>query len=66
MSKDSNIANDLGHTYYPKWIKKDGKDILVKDADEEAAIAGKKSKKEENKEEKTEETATNPWPKSNQ
>ncbi len=32
---------------YPKWIKTpDGKDVIVKDAEEEAKVAGKK---EENK-----------------
>ena len=50
---NSNIANELGHTYYPKWV--DHKDkamgrVLVQDAEEEAEVTGKKADKEEKKE----------------
>jgi hypothetical protein len=54
--KDPNVANEFGHTVYPKWVKhKDtGAQVIVNDKDEEDEIAapveeapkGKKAKPE--------------------
>lgn len=52
--KDPNIINELGHTHYPKWIEhptdKEASGrwplrVLVQDADEEAEITGKPTKR---------------------
>lgn len=43
--KDPNIANEQGHTFYPKWVKtKEGADVLVQNADEEKVVTGKAAK----------------------
>jgi len=39
MAKDSNIANERGHTFYPKFVYPNGEKkpgVIVQDADEEA------------------------------
>lgn len=38
--KDKNVANEFGHTHYPKYVKNaDGVNVIVNNAAEEAEIA---------------------------
>lgn len=53
---DPNVANELGHTYYPKWVDTDKKDDkgnvirkIVKDEKEEQEVTGKKPDKKDEK-----------------
>lgn len=47
FGKDPNILNAQGHTEYPKWIKLNGGEVLVKDKKHENELLGiKESKKE--------------------
>lgn len=45
FGKDKNIANEFGHTVYPKYVtNKDGNAVVVQNAKEEEEITGKKPK----------------------
>lgn len=40
------IESDPNFKEYPKWVKNaEGKDVIVKDAEEEAEVTGKSAKK---------------------
>lgn len=56
---DPNVANELGHTYYPKWVDTKDKDEkgnvirkVVQDEKEEQEVTGKKPGKDEKKDDK--------------
>ena len=42
--KDPNIANEFGHTHYPKYIEVDGKRVVANDENHEAELLGTRTK----------------------